>query len=99
MPADGIKAANNNLPLWQRVTLRVALDHAELAQLSEVERHALMEKAVSVMKPTGEEQQLLSKDATAQDAYMLTFVKAYRAGMPPLAQLTEAMHKPASDKK
>lgn len=93
MPTTGIKAANSNLPLWQRVTFRVALDPQELAALSEAERAALWEKAVTTMKPTAEERHLLENDAAAQDAYMLTFVNAYRAGMPPLAQLTESVHR------
>lgn len=97
MPVHGGTAANNNSPLWQRVTLRVAQNHAELAALSEVERKALWEKAVSTMKPTEAEAQLLENDSAAQDAYMLTFVKAYKAGMPPLSQLTENGRRLKSD--
>lgn len=89
MPSTGAAAANNNSPLWQRVTLRVAQDHAALAGLDAAERAALWEKAVSTMKPTTDELAAMTKDTGAENAYMLSFVKAYKAGMPPMAQWTE----------
>lgn len=89
MPEHGMIAANTNLPLWQRVTLDIALNGTDINGLSDTQRAALWEKAVATMKPDAKERAQMDGNTEAQNAYMLSFVKAYKAGMPPLAQLTE----------
>jgi len=91
------QAANTNQPLWQRVTLAVAGDIALMAQLDDAARDALWNKAVDTMKPDAAELEALHKDAAARDAYMLSFVKAYRAGRPPYSDYTSRRLPAASD--
>lgn len=90
--------ANTNQPLWQRVTMRLVADESAFGTLSEVERDALWQQAVSIMKPDAQELQILETDEQARDAYMLRFIHAYRAGLPPLSTLTERPTFPPPDK-
>lgn len=93
----GPVAANGNEPLWKRVTLRLLKDPARMDTLSEVEREALWEKAASTMKPDPQELLLLMNDEAAKRHYMLRFVRAYAAGLPPLSRLTETRFPPSSE--
>lgn len=90
MAEAAFDAANTNLPLWQQAALRIAKNEAALPELSSDEHVALFEKAALVMKPSRDEWTLLASDKSRQQAYVLAFVRAYKAGLPPVSGLSDA---------
>lgn len=90
MAEAAFEPANTDLPVWQQAALRIAADEAALTGLSADEHTALFEKAALVMKPSRDEWTLLASDKSRQQAYVLAFVRAYKAGIPPVSGLSDA---------
>lgn len=89
-----LKADNTNVPLWKRVALRIVENEGELTALQADERASLLENAIKVMKPSAEEQEVLAQDDAKQNEYLLTFVRAYKAGLPPYSSVRETAGRP-----
>lgn len=90
MTSPSSTASKAEKPLWQQAALRVAEDENTLTTLTDGEHEALFEKAVLVMKPSREEWEHLATDKPRQQAYTLAFVRAYKAGLPPLSGFSDA---------
>lgn len=86
-----LTADNSNAPLWKQAALRVAQDETRLPALSTAEQAALFAHAQQVMKPSAEAKAAMAVDPAQQAAYILAFVRAYKAGLPPFSGITEAM--------
>lgn len=77
-------------PLWLDAALRIIADETAIASLSATEHQLLFEKAALVMKPSRAEWDMLAADRARQQAYILAFIRAYKADCPPLSGFTDA---------
>ena len=88
MQKNAFIAANSNLPLWKSAALFL-IENGPMDELRANQRDALLEQAIASMKPSPQARRELAASREQENAFLLTFVQAYKTGLRPMAGLSE----------